>query len=374
MSSVMEQLSGLDVVLATGPGGVGKTTSSAALAVRAAQSGKRVLVLTIDPARRLADALGVELDNAPRRVAMPGLPTHGELWALMLDPVKTFDELVDRVAPNAEMAGRLKRSIVYRQMTRKLAGTLEYTAVEKLYDVRDRFDFDLVIVDTPPSKNVIDFIEAPQWLIRFLDERVFKWFLMLEGDSTSRGLGAMLLRRTGRLVRDVLGRVFGVDFVLELSEFMRAIEGMTQEFSRRAEAIQGLLNSARTGFLVVATTDPFVTLDAIYLREEIERRGIRFAGFLINRVHRPIGLACPRDAAELVRHANPNDPALGALAQKLVTEAEALQSMARADADAIQQIREHAGWRGLVATLPREVREIHDLLALGRLADAIEVV
>ncbi|MEO1483588.1 MAG: ArsA-related P-loop ATPase [Myxococcota bacterium] len=373
MNALTEALSGLEVVLATGPGGVGKTTSSAALAVNAAQRGKRVLVLTIDPARRLADALGVTLDNAPRRVEMPGLESGtGELWALMLDPVRTFDELIERLAPSPAVADRLMNNIVYRQMTRTLAGTLEYTAVEKLYDLRERYDFDLIVVDTPPSKNVLDFIEAPQWLLRFLDERVFRWFLMLEGQDTSSGIGAVLLRRTGRVVRDVLGRVFGEHFVGELSEFMHAIESMTHEFRRRADAIQSLLQNPVTGFLVVATTDPFVMSDAVYLREEIERRGVQFAGFLVNRVYRPTGLVRPEDAADMVRKAVPDDPAVAALAEKLVAEAAAIDARAEADKKRIEQVRTRARWRGLIGTIPREVHEIHDLDALGRLAAAIE--
>ncbi|MEM6533399.1 MAG: ArsA-related P-loop ATPase [Myxococcota bacterium] len=373
MNAVAEALSGLEVVLATGPGGVGKTTSSAALAVNSAQRGKRVLVLTIDPARRLADALGVTLDNTPRRVEMPGLEGGtGELWALMLDPVRTFDELIERLAPSPVVADRLMNNIIYRQMTRTLAGTLEYTAVEKLYDLRQRYDFDLIVVDTPPSKNVLDFIEAPQWLLRFLDERIFRWFLMLEGQDTSSGIGAVLLRRTGRVVRDVLGRVFGEHFVGELSEFMHAIESMTHEFRRRADAIQALLRDPVTGFLVVATTDPFVMSDAVYLRHEIERRGVRFAGFLVNRVYRPTGLVRPEDAADMVRNAAPDEPGVHALAEKLVAEAAQIDERAEADRTSIEQVRTRARWRGLVGTIPREVHEIHDLDALGRLAAAIE--
>lgn len=369
--SIQSALSGLQVVLATGPGGVGKTTSSSALAVNAAQSGKRVLVLTIDPARRLADALGVKLDNTPRRVEMPNLTGTGELWALMLDPVKTFDDLVERLAPSHEVATRLTENVVYRQMSRALAGTLEYTAVEKLFDLRERFEFDLIVVDTPPSKNVLDFIEAPQWLSRFLDERVFKWFLMLEDDDKGGGITKVLLRRTAKVVRDVLGRVFGDEFIGDLSEFMHAIEGMTHEFRRRADAIQELLASEQTGFLVVATTDPFVVSDAVYLREEIARRGVRFSGFLVNRVYRPTGLERPEEAASMVLEAAPDEPQVDALAKKLVAEAEALDERARQDTVAIEELRRRARWKGFVGTIPREIHEIHDLEALGRLAASI---
>ncbi len=369
--SIQSALSGLQVVLATGPGGVGKTTSSSALAVNAAQSGKRVLVLTIDPARRLADALGVKLDNTPRRVEMPGLAGTGELWALMLDPVKTFDDLIERLAPSHEVATRLTENVIYRQMSRALAGTLEYTAVEKLFDLRERFNFDLIVVDTPPSKNVLDFIEAPQWLLRFLDERVFKWFLMLDTQEKGKGITQALLRRTARVVRDVLGKVFGDEFVGDLSEFMHAIEGMTHEFRRRADAIQSLLASEHTGFLVVATTDPFVISDAVYLREEISRRGVNFAGFLVNRVYRPTGLESPQAAATIVREAAPDEPQVGALAEKLVAEAEALDERARKDSDAIEALRKRARWKGFVGTIPREIHEIHDLVALGNLAASI---
>ncbi|MEL6338901.1 MAG: ArsA-related P-loop ATPase [Myxococcota bacterium] len=371
LPTIADSTGSLEVLLATGPGGVGKTTSSAALAVHAAHRGRRVLVLTIDPARRLADALGVRLNNSPKRVEMPGMEGTGELWALMLDPTRTFDELIHRLAPTPEIAGRLLNNVVYRQMSRSLAGTLEYTAVEKLYDLRERYDFDLIVVDTPPSKNVLDFIEAPQWLMRFLDERVFKWFLMLEGEGAGGGLARSLLRRTGRVVRDVLGRVFGSEFVGELSDFMHAIESMTQAFHQRAEAIQSLLKSKSTGFLVVATTQPFVVADAVFLREQIEQRGVNFVGFLINRVYRPSGLERPEDAAALILKHRPDE---GELAQKLVEEARMLDKRAADDADAVSRLRQRARWKGWIATIPREVGDIHDLEALRQLATAIRSV
>ncbi|MEM6734331.1 MAG: ArsA-related P-loop ATPase, partial [Myxococcota bacterium] len=281
---------------------------------------------------------------------------------------------IARLAPSPEVAERLMNNVVYRQMSRALAGTLEYTAVEKLFDVRERYDFDLIVVDTPPSKNVLDFIEAPQWLSRFLDERVFKWFLMLEGEDPGTGITRGLLRRAARVVREVLGKVFGTEFVGDLSEFMHAIESMTHEFRRRADSIQALLRSKVSGFLVVATTDPLVLSDAVYLKEEIERRGVQFSGFLVNRVYRATGIESPDAAAEMFRQAAPDDAGVVALAEKLVSEAEALDERAAADAKTIESLRRRARWKGWVGTIPRETHEIHDLEALGQLAASIVAV
>lgn len=369
--SIAESFGSFEVLLATGPGGVGKTTSSAALAVDAARRGRRVLVLTIDPARRLADALGVTLDNTPKRVELAGLECSGELWALMLDPQATFDELIRRLAPQPAVAERLLNNLIYRQMSGSLAGTLEYTAVEKLYELRERHAFDLIVVDTPPSKSVLDFIHAPQWLLRFLDERVFKWFLMLEGGAESSGFAWGLLRRTGRIVRDVLGRVFGEQFIGELSEFMHAIESMTSEFRRRAEAIQRLLCSDAAGFLVVTTTESIAMADAVYLREQIEAHGIPFVGFIVNRVYRASSSESPKEVERLIMKYRPEERAL---ADKIAGELRVLRAWSEHDTQAIAKLRERASWSGPVATFPRRVDAIHDLQALERLATAVRSV
>lgn len=376
MPSLMEQIADCEVVLCAGPGGVGKTTTSAAIAVAAARAGKKVLVLTIDPAKRLADALGVSLDNTPRRIEpetleKSGIEATGEIWALMLDAARTFDDLVQRLAPNQATAERLLNNVIYRHISRSLAGTLEYTAVEKLFDLRDRFDYDLIVVDTPPSKNVLDFVESPEWLSKFFDERILKWFMIIDPNAPAGGFGKSLLKRTGRVVWEVLARVFGHDFLKEITEFMHALETMTAEFKSRADATGQLLRSPKSLFFVVASTDRFVLNDAVYLRTEIARRGISFGGFVINKVHPESGLGQPEQAAAAIRAAGADDPAAERLARKLVRACEEMDSKAQADIKAVERLRRESHWDGYIAMLPLQSEDVHDLAMLDRLADVL---
>jgi anion-transporting ArsA/GET3 family ATPase len=373
MESLKEVIADREVVLCTGPGGVGKTTVSAAIGLAAAISGRKVAVLTIDPARRLADALGVTLDNTPRRIdpalfAAAGLTVPGELWALMLDAGSTFDDLIRRLSPDPRASDRILRNPVYTHMSRSLAGTLEYMAIEKLFDIRERHKFDLVIVDTPPSKNVLDFLEAPEWLTRFLDERVLKWFLLLHPDAPHGGFAKMLLQRTGKVVFDVLGKVFGREFLAELVAFMHAIESMTAEFQRRAHVIQELLRSERSSFLVIATSDQFVLRDAVFLRHEIDHRGIPFGGFVVNRVHSVSGITEPERAKAAIRAAGADDPAAERLADKLVGALAEMDRQAALDHVAIAALRRQSSWEGYIGELPALGDEVLDLKGLARLS------
>ena len=370
-------LLGKAIVLCTGPGGVGKTTVSAAIGLMAAAQGRKVAVLTIDPARRLADALGMSLDNTPRRVdpallTAADLDVPGELWALMLDAGSTFDDLIRRLAPEPRTADRILHNIVYTHMSRALAGTLEYMAIEKLFDIRDRYSFDLIVVDTPPSKNVLDFLEAPEWLNRFLDERVLKWFLLLHPEASAGGFAKALLRRTGKVVFEILAKVFGKEFLAELVAFMHAIESMTAEFRRRAVVIQDLLRSELSSFLVIATSDPFVLRDAVYLRNEIDHRRIPFGGFVVNRVHSASGLMEPERARAAIRAAGANDPVADSLADKLYGACADIDRQAALDQAAIGELRRESDWRGYIGELPALGDEVLSLKGLARLAGRLK--
>lgn len=349
-------------MLCVGPGGVGKTTTSAALALACAEAGRRVVVLTIDPARRLADALGVVVGNSPSRVELAP-EVKGELWAVMLDQSSTLDDMIRRIAPTPATAERLLGNVIYRQMSRALAGTLEYTAIEKLYDLRERHGFDLVIVDTPPSKNVVDFIEAPEWLLRFLDERIFKWFTLLNDTEGGGGITRIVLKRTARALGDVLGKVFGDSFMTDFSAFVRDLEGMTAELRKRAAQIQRLLRSTESGFVVVTTPDPFVLADAVFLRNELGKRALSFTGFVVNRASVGSGVDSPEAAAKLMESVIG-----GPLAKKLAETALEMDARAGEDVAAISRLRRDAHWEGYVGVVPREVEEIHDVAALRALA------
>ncbi len=373
MSTLLEEIKGKRVVLCAGPGGVGKTTSSAALALAAARSGRKVCVLTIDPAKRLADALGVELNNEPTLVdpapfVNEGLEFKGELHALMLDPEATLQALITDNAPEKDIADRVFGNVIFQQLSGAMAGTLEYTAVEKLHDLYTNFDFDLIVVDTPPSKNVLDFLEAPEYVSRFLEENIFKWFTILDPESPAKSFGAGLLKRTGKLIWDVLGRTLGVDFVAQLGDFFRSMEFLAAEFRTRALKLGELLRSSQTAALVVATTDDFVVSEAAFLCREVKARKIPFAGFIVNRTEIRPGISNIEEAMDDLRKAMGNTAAAETLCGKLLVMFNERTERITAEEKALNELKESASFYGHLTTLPMMLEEIHDLLSLHRLS------
>ena len=235
--TIGELLAGKRVCICGGSGGVGKTTTSAAIAMGMAATGMKVAVVTIDPAKRLADSLGLaELDNEPRlvdprRFAGHGVEMKGELWAMMLDPKRTFDELIERLSPDAKTRDEILANRIYQELSSAVAGSQEYTAIAKLYELDQEGDFDLLVLDTPPSRNALDFLDAPDRLTRFFEGRALQVFLRPGGLRRRRSSGA----GTG-VVFSVLKRVTGVDLLEDLSVFFRSLGGLHRRLqgARRA--------------------------------------------------------------------------------------------------------------------------------------------
>ena len=299
--SVAELLEGKRICVCGGAGGVGKTTTSAAVALGMAARGAKVAVVTIDPARRLANALGLaELENEPRRVDPERLGDDfaGELWAMMLDPKRTFDELIDRVAADPGQAGEIKANRVYRELSTAVSGSQEFTAVAKLYELAREGDFDLLVLDTPPSRNALDFLEAPRRLTSFLEGSAIRALIRPTG-----GLG-LPMRVVGRGASPLLGalrRVTGIDLLGDLSTFFGLLGDMTEDFSARAAAVQEMLHAPTTAFLLVTSAATAAIEEAIWFRRTLQAGGLPFAGAIVNRVHHDrLGDAEPADvAAEL---------------------------------------------------------------------------
>jgi anion-transporting ArsA/GET3 family ATPase len=282
-------LDGADVVVTCGSGGVGKTTAAAVIGLQAAHLGRRVVVVTIDPARRLADALGLPdgLGAEPQRIE---LAEEGELWAMMLDPGATFDALVRRHAADEEQATRIVSNNFYRNISRALSGTQEYMAAETLYQLHDDDRFDLVVVDTPPSRNALDFLEAPGVLARFLDHRLFR-LLMLPARGGMRVVNAA----TQPLLR-AIGKVVGSDVLADAVAFFHAFAGMEGGFRERAEVVIGLLRSDATRYVIVASPHRDTVTEAAWFTRQLTGRGIdHFAG-VANRVHPSFGPGTAADA------------------------------------------------------------------------------
>ena len=278
-------LDGKHVCICVGAGGVGKTTTAAALALGMAARGLKVAVVTIDPANRLADALGLEqLGNEPRRVAperLAGLKLKGELWAMMLDPKRTFDELIDRIAPSPERAEEIKRNGVYRELSTAVSGSQEFTAIEKLYELVAE-DYDLIVLDTPPAHNAVEFLGAPGRLTAFLGGGALQAFLH------PSGLGMRLLSLGTAPLLAALKLVTGVTVVADVTAFFGLLGGMTDEFRARAKRVEELLHAPDTAFVLVTSPADRPVDEAIWFRETLRERGMPFTGAIVNRLHRPL--------------------------------------------------------------------------------------
>jgi anion-transporting ArsA/GET3 family ATPase len=294
--SVAELLEGKRVCVCGGAGGVGKTTTSAAIALGMAARGARVAVVTIDPARRLANALGLEeLENEPRRVEperLGGIEVQGELWAMMLDPRRTFDELIDRIAPDAARAQEIKANRVYRELSTAVSGSQEFTAIAKLFDLDREGNFDLLVLDTPPSRNALDFLDAPGRLTAFLEGRALKAFLR------PTGLGMRVLGRGAAPLLAGLRRVTGIDLLADLTTFFGLLGDMTEDFSVRAAQVERMLKASSTAFLLVTSAQSAAIDEAIWFRRTLHEGGLPFAGMIVNRVHHDmLGDTAPGAAA-----------------------------------------------------------------------------
>jgi anion-transporting ArsA/GET3 family ATPase len=286
VAGIAELLDEKRVCICAGSGGVGKTTTSAAIAAGMAARGKRVAVLTIDPAKRLADSLGLpELGNTERQVD-PALFTEagvdvgdGELWAMMLDAKATFDEVVRRHAPDAETRERILSNRIYQQLSAALAGSQEYMAMEKLFEIWAEDRYDLLVLDTPPTRNALDFLDAPRRLTQFIEGRALQVFIR------PTGLATKVFGRASSMGFSVMKRITGVDLLSDLSEFFQAFSGMVGGFQERAKRVNELLADDRTSFLVVCGPQGEPIDEAVYFHRKLVEAKLPFGGVIVNRVH-----------------------------------------------------------------------------------------
>ncbi|MES2965153.1 MAG: ArsA family ATPase [Bdellovibrionota bacterium] len=268
------------MVVCAGSGGVGKTTMSAALGVRAAQLGRRTLVLTVDPAKRLASALGLDLkDDSDRAIPIP--EASGSLSAAVIDSKKIFDRFVSTHSKQAEVVERIQRNRLYQQMSTTLAGSQEFTALERLLQSVESGTYDLVILDTPPTKHAMDFLTAPQRINSLFQDAVTKWFLP-SGDKP-KGFIASLVGRGTRTVLKSLEHLTGGPFIEELIDFFGAVRSIQEVLRERSERAHALLTSETTRFVVVTSFDAAKLLEAKYLQGQLKRLGYRFSAVIINR-------------------------------------------------------------------------------------------
>lgn len=271
------------IIVCCGAGGVGKTTTAAALGVRAAERGRKAVVLTIDPARRLAQSMGIsELDNVPRQVKDVGGESGGELYAMMLDMKRTFDEIVEAHA-DKERARAILENPFYQSLSAGFAGTQEYMAMEKLGQLRSRDEWDLIIVDTPPSRSALDFLDAPKRLGSFLDG---KFIRILMAPAKVGGRAGMKFLNVGMsMMTGTLSKLMGGQLLRDVQTFVAAMDTMFGGFRTRADATYRLLQAPGTAFLVVAAPERDALREAAYFVERLADEQMPLAGLVLNRVH-----------------------------------------------------------------------------------------
>jgi anion-transporting ArsA/GET3 family ATPase len=358
------------VCVCCGSGGVGKTTTSAAIGLGMAARGAKVAVVTIDPANRLANALGLEqLGNEPRRVspdrlAAGPLEVKGELWAMMLDPKRTFDELIDRIAPDPQRAAEIKANRVYGELSTAVSGSQEFTAIAKLYELDAESDFDLLVLDTPPSRNALDFLDAPGRLTSFLEGRALKAFMR------PTGLGMRVIGRGATPLLAAMRRITGIDLLADLSSFFQLLGGMTDDFSERAQKVEEMLTASTTAFLLVTSAQTEPIDEAIWFRRTLEAEGLPFAGVVVNRVHHDmLGDGEPADLdAALTDELGPE------LAARVAQNFHDYHVLARRDAHNIARLEAELDGRPmlLVPHLDDDVHDVAGLLQMHRFLFATE--
>ncbi|WP_155369394.1 ArsA family ATPase [Catellatospora vulcania] len=358
---------GVRIVVCCGSGGVGKTTTAAALAVRAAEEhGRRTVVLTIDPARRLAQSLGLtELDNTPRPV--DGLSGDGDLHAMMLDMKRTFDEVVlSHTAP--ERAKEIFANPFYQAMSSTFSGTQEYMAMEKLSQLRATDRWDLIVVDTPPSRSALDFLDAPARLGRFLDGRMLR-LLMVPARAGGKSMFNLVTASFGVFSKAVQ-KILGAQLLTDLSGFVSALDSTFGGFRERADRTYRVLQDPQTAFLVVAAPEPDAVREAAYFAERLGAERMPLAGLVLNRVHRSelpdLSAADSAEAAEK----------LSAEYAEHTLTAQALQVHALLMRQVARETEVSTGFTDEfplvpVAYVPAQPTDVHDLAGLRAIGAAL---
>ena len=363
--TLAEVLEDKQVVICAGSGGVGKTTTSAAIAAGLAARGLKVCVLTIDPAKRLADSLGLEeLGNDARRVdpklfEAQGVELKGELWAMQLDPKATFDELIARQAPDEESRDRVLNNPIYQQISGALAGSQEYMAMEKLFELHTEGEYDVLVLDTPPSRNALDFLEAPRRLTQFIEGKSLKVFMK------PTGFAAKMAGRGANVALSVMKRILGFDLIADLAEFFNAFSGMVDGFQARAKRVNKLLASPTTCFLVVCGPQGEPINEAVYFHRKLVEAKLPFGGVIVNKVHYPAEELCEGKVEDLPANLAEKLGDEG-LTERVAANFADYQALADRDARNIEHLAREMRATGVIR-VPYLDEDVHDLAGLAQI-------
>ena len=376
MGALLRSLEAKRIAVVVGSGGVGKTSVAASIALSRAMAGGRVLVCTIDPARRLATALGLgTLGNAealvpPEAFDQAGLVPKGQLFAMMLDVKRTWDDLVARHAPDPATRDRILGNRIYQQVSGALAGSQEYMAMEKLYELSTERDYDLIVLDTPPTAHALDFLEAPDRILDFVGNETARKLFAPAIDAGR--FGARLLQVGTGFVAKTLSRFTGSDVLSDVGDFLGQFQGMYDGFKERASEVRSLLTRPEVGFVLVASPSPLSVDEALFFHDHLRTAGMPVAGSVANRVTPdlwPFPGAMPGAApleAALGAAAFPDAGGGGDLPERLALTLAEHQAFARSDAREVERLRR--GCSGPHVAVPRLEGDVHDLSGLAALA------
>lgn len=357
-----EQVRQLSVLMVCGSGGVGKTTIAAAIAVHEAMQGRKVCVLTIDPARRLADAMGIsQLDDRERRMTLPaGARRGGELWALMLDPKRAFDRLVIETAPDPQAQERVLENRIYQQVSQSTAGVQEYMALERLYEIDRTGKYDLIVVDTPPAAHARELLESPHRMLGFLEGRSLRWFLkpgMKMGRAGLRALGG-----PSGAIMSLLTRITGTELLRDTTEFFESMEGMYDHIRERIKIVDRMFADERTGFVMVTSPEQSSIDEAVDFWSLIVERDFGFVGSVVNRIEPPMEHPIP-SMSSLITDAHIDQP----LARRVRAAQADHLILAERDSHRRSELAERTD-NSTVWSIPRLPHVVADIGGLARLS------
>ncbi|HEY4016914.1 MAG TPA: ArsA-related P-loop ATPase [Polyangiaceae bacterium] len=364
------------VLVVVGAGGVGKTTTAAALGVAAARRGRRVLCLTIDPAKRLAQALGLEQMTAEEQAvtnlgAPPAGGAQGSLTAMMLDASATFDELVIKHSSSPERAKKLLDNKLYRYVSRSLAGTQEYMAMEKLVSVQRDPRFDLVILDTPPTANALDFLDAPERLVEALDSAAIRWFL--QAFQSTGKLSLNLLARSAVVVLRGLKRITGGSFLEAMAEFITELNDLFGGFRERAKMVEAAMRSPEVSFVLTTSPAPMSIAEVLFFSDRLEASRMPRGAFVVNRLRVPPAHAADppsEDEAAAAIAAHGVSVGTGAPARFVQAHADAVR-LAALDARHLGTLAARAQDRVPIVRVPELPKDVHDVASLAKLSELL---
>lgn len=366
------------VILCVGCGGVGKTTTTAALGLSAARRGKRVLCLTIDPAKRLAESLGLREMKAEAQQISPelfqqaGVSVPGSMTVMMLDAKSTFDGLIRSLAPTPQKRDQILNNVLYKYISTSLAGTQEYMAMEKLYEVKRDPRWDIILLDTPPTDNALDFLDAPERLVGAIDSAATRWFIQAFESSGKFSLN--LLARSAAAILRGIGKLTGGGFLEQVAAFIAEINGLFGSWRSRADEIAASLRGPDVAYVLVTTPDPLAIREVLYFAERLRKQNMRRDAFVVNRVSPELG--DPPNDDQIAEHLFRSGIQLHTDAMRRMRMAlEDENRLGRRDALHLialdSAIEDEPGAKTLRVDVPTFAYDIHDLERLVRIADIL---